>query len=84
MIEFQSKRTLGQRISQPFIAGVLGFLPLALTLAVLAWCVVFLHDLVGPQSAFGRILAAVGSATKNWRSKPAPNEFACEPIVRRS
>jgi uncharacterized membrane protein len=49
-----------QRISQPFITGVLGFLPLALTLAVLAWVVVFLHDLVGPSSAFGKILGTIG------------------------
>lgn len=59
MIE-PEKVTLSRRLSQPFIAGVLGFLPLALTLAVLAWVVVFLHDLVGPGSAFGRILTSVG------------------------
>lgn len=60
MIQTVAKRSLQQRISQPFITGVLGFLPLALTLAVLAWVVVFLHDLVGPSSAFGRILGSIG------------------------
>ena len=60
MNETQEKLTLTQRISRPFITGVLGFLPLALTLAVLAWVVVFLHDIVGPKSAFGRILASAG------------------------
>lgn len=60
MIQTQLKRSLSQRISQPFVTGVLGFLPLALTLAILAWVVVFLHDLVGPKSAFGRILASAG------------------------
>jgi uncharacterized membrane protein len=35
-------------------------LPAALTLAVLAWVVVFLHDLAGPKSAFGRLLSSLG------------------------
>lgn len=54
------EQTRWQRFSRPFITGVLGFLPLALTLAVLAWVIVFLHDLVGPSSSFGRILGTVG------------------------
>ena len=54
------EQTRWQRYSHPFITGVLGFLPLALTLAVLAWVIVFLHDLVGPSSSFGRILGSVG------------------------
>ena len=37
MIQTEIKRSLSQRISQPFITGALGFLPLALTLAILAW-----------------------------------------------
>lgn len=53
--------TRWQRISHPFITGVVGFLPLALTLAVLAWVIVFLHDLVGPSSYFGRILLSAGA-----------------------
>ncbi len=51
---------LTQWISRPFITGVLAFLPLALTLAVFAWVVVFLHDLVGPSSGFGKILSSIG------------------------
>jgi uncharacterized membrane protein len=45
---------------QTFITGVMGVLPLALTFAVLAWVVVFLHDLAGPGSAFGRLLRSAG------------------------
>ncbi|TWU29730.1 hypothetical protein Pla144_05090 [Bythopirellula polymerisocia] len=56
----EEKLTLSQRISQPFITGLIGFLPLALTLAILAWVVVFLHDLVGPKSEFGKILSKAG------------------------
>jgi uncharacterized membrane protein len=52
--------SLFARVSRPFIAGVLGLLPLALTLAVLAWMVVFLHDTVGPASAFGTLLRSIG------------------------
>ncbi len=48
------------RISQTFITGVIGVLPLALTFAVLAWLVVFLHDLAGPSSAFGKLLRSAG------------------------
>jgi uncharacterized membrane protein len=36
-----------ERLTRTFITGVFGLLPLALTLAVLAWVVVFLYDLVG-------------------------------------
>ena len=61
MIRTSSKRSLQQRISQPFITGVLGFLPLALTLIVFAWVVVFLHDLVGPNSACGQIMRSMGA-----------------------
>jgi uncharacterized membrane protein len=60
MTEVDTKLSLSQRIVQPLITGVISFLPLALTLAILAWVVVFLHDLVGPQSAFGRLLGSIG------------------------
>lgn len=52
--------TLFERVSRPFMVGVLGLLPLAMTLAVLAWIVVFLHDLVGPESVFGKLLLSLG------------------------
>jgi uncharacterized membrane protein len=43
-----------------FISGVLAILPLALTLAALAWVIVLLHDMVGPASPFGNMLRSVG------------------------
>jgi len=56
----QPTPSLFERVSQPLIAGVLGLLPLALTLVVLAWMVVFLHDVVGPASVFGKLLRSIG------------------------
>jgi uncharacterized membrane protein len=52
--------SLRQRLSQPFVTGVLALIPLALTLAVVVWVVVFVHDLVGPSSFVGRILGSIG------------------------
>jgi uncharacterized membrane protein len=56
----QPTLNLFDRIRRPLIAGVLGLLPLALTIGVLAWIVVFLHDVAGPESAFGKLLRSVG------------------------
>ena len=56
----QSTPRLFDRVSGPLLAGVLGLLPLALTLGVLAWIVVFLHDVVGPGSVFGKLLRSIG------------------------
>jgi uncharacterized membrane protein len=56
----QDRRSVVDRLIQTFITGVMGVLPLALTFAVLAWVVVFLHDLAGPASAFGRLLRSAG------------------------
>src|SRR5262245_23692393 len=56
----QANPNLFDRVSRPFIAGVLGILPLAITLGVLAWMVVFLHDVAGPQSVFGKLLRSIG------------------------
>jgi uncharacterized membrane protein len=55
-----NRPTTFARTSQTFITGVIGILPLALTFAVFAWTVVFLHDLAGPQSAFGNLLRHFG------------------------
>lgn len=55
-----SHPSLVNRVSRPLIAGVLGLLPLAITLGVLAWMVVFLHDIVGPESVFGKLLRSIG------------------------
>jgi uncharacterized membrane protein len=49
-----------QRVIRTFVAGVIGILPLALTLAVLGWLVKFLHDLAGPGSMCGRMLRSIG------------------------
>ena len=60
MVKKQAKQSPAERFSQPFITGVLAILPLAITLAVLVWLVVWLHDLVGPSSSLGRILGSMG------------------------
>jgi uncharacterized membrane protein len=49
-----------KRVAQTFVTGVFAILPLALTFAVLAWVVRFLHDLLGPYSAFGKMLRSIG------------------------
>ncbi len=54
------QRSLSERLTQTFVAGVFGMLPFALTFAVLAWLVVFLHDLAGPRSSFGKLLGSAG------------------------
>jgi uncharacterized membrane protein len=51
-----------ERVIQTFVAGVFGLLPLALTIAIVAWIVRYLHDLLGPTSAFGKILRSFGMA----------------------
>ncbi len=48
------------RLAQPFVTGLLAFLPLAITLIIVSWVVVLVHDLVGPASPFGRVLRSVG------------------------
>lgn len=47
-------------IIQSFLTGVVGILPLAMTLFVLVWIVSFLHDLLGPSSTCGLILRKAG------------------------
>lgn len=56
----QEQQSTFARTSQTFITGAIGILPLALTFAVFAWTVVFLHDLAGPQSSFGNLLRQLG------------------------
>lgn len=48
------------RIGHIFLAGVLLLLPLAVTVAVLAWVASLLVTYVGPNSWFGRLLVSVG------------------------
>ncbi len=52
--------SIWQRLTRTYLTGILGILPLALTLAILAWLVVFLHNLVGPASSFGTMLRSAG------------------------
>ena len=49
-----------KRITQSFLTGVVAILPLALTVAILAWVTSFLHDLAGPSSVCGRVLRSIG------------------------
>lgn len=51
---------LGQRLTHTFLAGLLAALPLALTVAILAWLVEFIHRFLGPHSEFGGLLRAIG------------------------
>jgi len=48
------------RIGRIFLAGVLMLLPLAVTVAVIAWAVSLLVTYAGPSSWFGRLLVSVG------------------------
>jgi uncharacterized membrane protein len=48
------------RIARIFLTGVLVLLPLAVTVAVIAWVVSVLVAYAGPDSGFGRILVSVG------------------------
>ena len=47
-------------IAATWLAGLLVLLPLALTLAVLAWFANFVYRLAGPGSLLGRFFAAIG------------------------
>ena len=49
-----------QSVAATWLAGLLVLLPLALTLAVLAWVFSLVNRLVGPGSAVGQIFAALG------------------------
>jgi uncharacterized membrane protein len=49
-----------QSIAATWLAGLLVLLPLALTLAALAWAFNLVNRLVGPGSAVGRLFAALG------------------------
>jgi uncharacterized membrane protein len=50
----------GQRFAQIFLTGVVAILPLALTIAVLAWIVNLVHNWAGPSSMSGKLLRSVG------------------------
>lgn len=56
----QSGNNLASNIKHTLITGVFTVLPLALMVAVLVWVMNFLHDLVGPNSACGRMFRSIG------------------------
>ena len=49
-----------RRIAQPFIAGALATLPLALTLVIIVWLAGFIQRFLGPTSLFGKLLESIG------------------------
>jgi uncharacterized membrane protein len=53
------KRSL-ESIAATWLAGLLVLLPLALTIAVLAWVLTLVYGLFGPSSVVGSIFAALG------------------------
>lgn len=56
-----------------FLSGLLALLPIAVTVAVLAWLVSLLDEYVGPGSWFGRQLATIGLSINE--ESPAPYVF---------
>lgn len=58
-------RTLPRHLLNTFIAGLLAALPLAATVLVFAWAVRLLVDYIGPHSAVGTMLMALGLGLSN-------------------
>ncbi len=56
----EKKPGLLKKIRRTFIAGLLAALPLALTLAAIVWLAELIHRLLGPGSAFGKLLESFG------------------------
>ncbi|MCH9806825.1 MAG: DUF502 domain-containing protein [Alphaproteobacteria bacterium] len=56
-----------------FLSGLLALLPIALTVAVLAWLISILNEYVGPGSWFGRQLSSIGLSINE--NSPAPYIF---------
>jgi uncharacterized membrane protein len=51
---------LMRRVAQWFVAGVLIILPVAITVAVIAWVAAFVHRFVGPDTLVGDFLTRFG------------------------
>lgn len=60
MSQSAAKDRFSDHIVQTLVTGVFAILPLALTIAVVAWITRFLHDLVGPESMCGSVLRSIG------------------------
>ncbi len=55
-----SRPSFSEQVVQTLVTGVFAILPLALTIAVVAWITSFLHNLFGPGSLCGSILRSMG------------------------
>jgi uncharacterized membrane protein len=60
MPHIQAGNQFAGNIKHTLITGVFAILPLAIMVAVLIWVMNLLHDLVGPQSACGRMFRSIG------------------------
>jgi uncharacterized membrane protein len=48
------------RVIATLLSGLLVLLPVAITIALIAWLGTFIYEFVGPGSTFGRVLTAIG------------------------
>ena len=53
-------RSIGSILTRPLMTGALALLPVGLTIAIIGWLVVFLANLLGPNSNVGAFLKQVG------------------------
>lgn len=49
-----------RRIAGIFLAGILGLLPIVVTVAVIGWLAAFMYEYLGPGSWFGQLLVSLG------------------------
>lgn len=49
-----------RRIAGIFLAGILGLLPIVVTVLVIGWLAAFAYDYLGPGSWFGQLLVSLG------------------------
>ncbi|HEY0820214.1 MAG TPA: DUF502 domain-containing protein, partial [Rhizobacter sp.] len=56
------------RLGRPFLTGLVAILPLAATLALLAWAWQLLAGFLGPSSVFGSVLVAIGVSVSRSES----------------
>jgi uncharacterized membrane protein len=63
-----SMKTFKRHVFRMLITGAVAALPLAATVLLVGWLLALLHQLLGPQSAVGSVLAAlgVGVAGREW------------------
>lgn len=56
----EKEHSLARKILNPFIAGSMALLPLAVTIVIIIWLTNLLQGALGPESGFGRLLESVG------------------------